>query len=128
MAIDPTSDTVQATVEAIAPELVGADPILFGIILDDVKIIIKKENWKNNTERAQRYLVAHLMTLSNANNKLKNAGSLGGVESQKVGDVEISYGAIDINDKSRFDETSYGRVFNQIQKQTFPSVFSVKPG
>lgn len=111
------ANTTQANVELIAPELktAGIDPETWALVLADVANEVPSSVFGVQQERAQRYLAAHYLTLSTPSN-LRNAHASGPVTAEKSGDVSRNYGLAEEGKQNAFDETSYGRVFNQIKK------------
>ena len=122
-------DTTKEKVLALASELsVIADDDLWTMILEDVASQITYDVYGKNEERAQRYLAAHLLTLTvNASNG--SASATGGTKRAKTHRVEAEYSDLtsNISDANRYDETSYGRVFITIRKQSImkPRVYTI---
>lgn len=122
------SDTTAGNIKLIAPELsefICGNDNLVDLIISDVAGQISSATYGSKQERAQRYLAAHYLTLSKQAGE--GVGGSGPVESEKVGDVEVKYGKVDFADKSRFDETSYGRVYKTIRSGCIGAFMSVMP-
>ena len=110
--------TTADNVSAIAPEMksfIDGNKCIVDLILSDVSGEVKQGIFGTKQERAQRYLAAHYLTLSNP---ATSSGSSGAVKKEKVGDVEVEY-----TDASQmkgaqvgYAETSYGRVYLQIRR------------
>lgn len=110
--------TTADKVSAIAPELksfIDDNSCIVALILADVSDEVKQGVFGAKQERAQRYLAAHYLTLSNP---ATSSGASGPVTKEKVGDIETSYG-----DTSKakgaligYSETSYGRTYLAIRK------------
>lgn len=110
--------TTADKVSAIAPELkdfIDGNSCIVNLFLADVASEVKQGVFGPKQERAQRYLAAHYLTLSNP---ATSSGSSGAVKREKVGDIEKEY-----TDASKakgtqigYNETSYGRTFLQIRR------------
>ena len=123
-------DTTKANVLLLAPELkdkAGFDD-LYELLAADVRAEITEAIYGSQQERAQRYMVAHLATLSGVSLSVP-PNAAGPIEVQKVGDVWATYKASAITDGvTRLDETRYGRIFTTINKATVMSFRTFKPG
>ncbi len=111
------SDTTSENVALVAPELkefICGNDKLVDLILEDVAGQITSAKYGSKEERAQRYLAAHFLSL--AKQAGEGVGGSGPVEKEKVGDVEVQYGKADFADKTRYDETSYGRTYMSIRR------------
>lgn len=110
--------TSKDNISAIAPELksfIDDNSCVVDLILADVASEVRQSVFGSKQERAQRYLAAHYLTLSNP---ATSSGSSGPVTKEKVGDVEKSYGDSS-NAKGAqigLSETSYGRTYLQIRR------------
>lgn len=110
--------TTKDRISAIAPELkdfIADDSCVVSIILEDVASEVKQGVFGSKQERAQRYLAAHYLTLSNP---ATSSGSSGAVKREKVGDVEKEYTDASQLKGSQvgYSETSYGRTYLQIRR------------
>jgi len=76
--------------------------ILFNLLLEDVILQVTELNFKDEQERAQRYLLAHLLTITNIDPD--NTDDIIGLVQEVVGDVQYKYGT----DFSKLDEAFYG--------------------
>ena len=122
------SDTTSKNVELIAPELavfMCKNGDLVTLILEDVAGQISSARYGAKEERAQRYLAAHFLRLAYSSS-LGQGGS-GPVEMEKVGDVQIKYGANNFMDASRYDETPYGRTYMTIKRGCIVPFMTVTP-
>ena len=122
------SDTTTKNVELIAPELavfICQNGGLVTLILEDVAGQISSARYGAKEERAQRYLAAHFLSLAYTSSLGQGGG--GPVEMEKVGDVQIKYGANNMMDKSRYDETSYGRTYMTIRRGCISTFHTVTP-
>lgn len=116
------ANTTRDNVILIAPELCGVSEPLFALILADVAIEVGTI-FGRNQEKAQRYLAAHYLTLSNPDNVSRNPNVVGAISQIKTGDESMSYGD-GIKDPTRYDTTSYGRVFKSMMRSSVhPAVF-----
>lgn len=107
-------NTTKANVLLIAPELAVVTDDLFNLVLADVALDITSGIYGARQERAQRYLVAHVLTLSGV---ISTSSKIAGpTTAEKVGDVSTSSWALNLRDTNRYDETIYGRTFNLIRK------------
>ncbi len=104
--------TTQTNVLLIAPELSGIAAEVWMLILADVALEVPSSVFGSRQEQAQRYMAAHYLTLIAASNKQ----TAGPISSESVGQVSLSYAAANYRDRSRYDETVYGRQFIQIRK------------
>lgn len=104
--------TTQRLVLAIAPELFTVAAETWTMILADVAADVSLSTYGTRQERAQRYLAAHYLTLIASSSKQTS----GPVSSESVGQVSVSYAAVNYRDRSRYDETVYGRQFVNIRK------------
>lgn len=106
------ADTTQVNVEAIAPHLTTVAEALWTLILADAARKITGAVYADDEEEAQRYWVAHVLTL------LQNSAD-GGlyVMEETVDRVTIKPGALKgIDDPNRFDTTPYGQHYNTLRK------------
>lgn len=127
------SDTTAERVKAIAPELTSFIDTdlngIVGIILEDVQLQVTNAVYGEKEERAQRYLAAHLLTLSRQGTDGASSGASGPLKRVKVGMEEREYAisGSDFSDLSRLDETSYGRVFVDIRKSCVVGFDVIRP-
>jgi len=106
------ANTTQDNVLAIAAELDNISPDAWTLILSDVANEISSSIYGSKQERAQRYLAAHYLTLIAASSKQ----AAGLVSAESAGQVSVSYAQVNYRDRNRYDETSYGQIFNQIRR------------
>lgn len=122
------SDTTADKVKLIAPELsefICGNDNLVDLILEDVAGQINSATYGSKQERAQRYLAAHFLSLAFSSSQ--GVGGSGPIESEKVGDVEVKYGKVDFADKSRYDETPYGRTYKVIKSSSIGAFMTITP-
>jgi len=109
-------NTTQANILLIAPELSAiSDANIWALILADVTADVISTTFGTKQEIAQRYLAAHRLTLSLPSN-LRNPNVAGPLSAESTGKVSRSYGKGSYVGADRNDETSYGRMFNQIKR------------
>lgn len=95
---------------------------LFELILADVILQVTEVDptrFREEQERAQRYLVAHLLTLLNTD---PDAGDLSTpFNKEYVGDVQYHYDSMSLRtaDEAFFMRTPYGEVFYEIYKRRY---------
>jgi hypothetical protein len=117
------ANTNRNNVLLIAPELSGVSQDLITLVLADVAIEVGTI-FGRKQEQAQRYLAAHYLTLSNPCNVSRNPNVSGPISQMKTGDESVSYGGGKVKNPSRYDETSYGRMFESIKRTcVHPAVF-----
>lgn len=87
---------------------------LFELLLEDVILQVTELNFKSEMERAQRYLLAHLLTLTNVDSEEEPDAS--DIIQETVGDISYRYGSIDYSklDDIFYGKTPYGVVFYEI--------------
>ena len=105
------SDTTAKNVELIAPELavfMCQNGDLVTLILEDVAGQISSARYGAKEERAQRYLAAHFLSL--AYSASLGQGGSGPVEMEKVGDVQVKYGA------NSFMDSKISREFDDFRR------------
>jgi len=107
--------TTKTNVLIIAPELTTVSDDAWTLVLSDVAAQVSSAVYGTDQERAQRYLAAHYLTLVALSSSIGSQAS-GPVVSESVGQVSKTYAQGSYADKNRYDETSYGRMFNQIRK------------
>jgi len=121
------ANTTQSKILAIAPELdENIEPSTWNVIIADVITAVTYSIYGAQQERAQRYLAAHLLTLS-ANVPLRSPGASGPVTSEKTSEVGVSYAQSKSRRQTQYDETSYGRIFAQIRKNKVIPFLSMVP-
>jgi len=121
------SDTTKSNVLLIAPELdIDISDDTWTIILSDVSASVTYSIYGAQQERAQRYLAAHLLTLS-IDSPLRSSGASGPITSEKTSEVSVNYAQSKRKRQSQYDETSYGRIFAQIRKNKIIPFLSVVP-
>lgn len=121
--------TTKENIIAIAPELesfISGESCVVGLILSDVQSEVTQGVFGSKQERAQRYLAAHYLTLSNP---ATSSGSSGAIKKEKVGDIEKEY-----TDSSKvkgaqigLSETSYGRTYLSIRRGCIVSFRTYAP-
>lgn len=79
---------------------------LWDLLIEDVNLMVNEETFVEEIERAQRYLMAHLLTITR---RLKNTSM---TTSEKVGDISVSYA--DPLSSEGMSLTGYGLVFRGI--------------
>ena len=109
--------TTKANVLVIAPELSNVSDGLFDLVLNDVTKLVSTSFGKNQ-EMAQRYLAAHLVTVSSPDYKNRT----GPVVRYKLGPEEIEFADMDLKSDEFMLSTKYGRHYQTIGKQSiFPA-------
>ena len=111
------ADTTQSAVLSIAPELASVSQDAWDTVLADAALQIGA-NWGRKQEMAQRYLVAHRLTL------IARKDKMGEITSERTGDVSVSYATGGSGD---YSETVYGREFERIRRGTFAGFMTVTP-
>jgi len=120
-------NTNKDLVLVIAPELANiTNNLLWDTILDDVANDVTVSVFGTKQERAQRYLAAHLLTLSNPDSN-RNPLASGPITSEKTGPLSVSYGSISKTD-GELDSTNYGREFMRIRKGCIIGIRTIIPG
>jgi hypothetical protein len=91
--------------------------VLFELLLEDVILQVTELNFHEEMERAQRYLLAHLLTLTNIDSDKKP--NLSDIIHEVVGDISYRYGNIDYSklDDVFYGKSVYGVVFYEIMKR-----------
>lgn len=116
------ADTTSDNVKLIAPELatfIGDNGNLVTLILSDVAGQVDSATYRSKQEQAQRYLAAHLLTISEQGSSGASSGAGGPLKREKVGQLEKEYATgstSGVTGVSRLDETKYGRIFVDIRK------------
>lgn len=105
--------TTKTNVLIVAPELSTVEDDAWTLVLADVASEISASVYGSKQEMAQRYLAAHYLTLISMSADAKQTS--GPVSSETVGQVSKSYAQVNYRDRNRFDETVYGRMFNQLR-------------
>ena len=122
-------NTLKGNILLIAPELSSIiDNNVWSLVLSDVSYECDYSTYGVNQERAQRYLSAHYLTLIKQSKDGESSNASGPMTQDKVGDLQRSYQSNSFNDKSRYDETKYGRIFKQIMRSTVTPFMCVSPG
>lgn len=103
--------TTKAAVLLTAPELSTVTDDQWTQAIDDAELLMNSTAFDTRAELAARYLVAHLLTMSQ-----RRGG--GNVSSVSVGPVSVQYGISVASDASTFDQTSYGRQFKLLARLT----------
>lgn len=120
-------NTTKDLVLIIAPELANiTNNLLWDTILDDVASDVTASVFGIKQERAQRYLAAHLLTLSNPDSNINPLAS-GPITSERTGPLAVSYGSIS-NINGELDSTNYGREFIRIRKGCIVGIRTIIPG
>lgn len=121
------ANTNKPLVLAIAPELADiTDNLLWDTILNDVADDVTASVFGTKQERAQRYLAAHLLTLSRPQDR--NPHASGPITSEKTGPLAVSYANPKVNSNGELDSTSYGREFMRIRKGCIVGIRTFIPG
>ena len=111
------ADTTQSAVLAIAPELAAVSQDAWDTALSDAALQVGP-NWGKKQEMAQRYLVAHKLTL------IARADKGGEITSERTGDVATTYAAAE---SGNYSETAYGREYDRIRHCTIAGFMTVTP-
>ncbi len=111
------ADTTQSAVLAIAPELAAVSQEAWDTALSDAALQVGP-NWGKKQEMAQRYLVAHKLTL------IVRADKGGEITSERTGDVATTYAAAE---SGNYSETVYGREYDRIRHGTIAGFMTVTP-
>lgn len=106
--------TTRDDVIAIAPELAAVpagEP--WDAVLGFVQVEVNVDSWGGlpRANRAARYLVAHLLTMT------QEEGSDYPIQMEKVGDVSRSYAVPTSFGDGDLDNTSYGREYQRLLRQ-----------
>lgn len=110
------SATTKGNILKIAPELSAiTDDDVWTLVLADVADEVEYTVFGTKQEKAQRYLAAHYLTLLMPDNS-RNPATAGPITSETAGKVSRSYGLAQVKGQNRYDETSYGRVFNLMRR------------
>ena len=110
------SATTKGNILKIAPELSAiTDDDVWTLVLADVAEEVESSVFGTKQEKAQRYLAAHYLTLLKPDSS-RNPATAGLITAETSGKVSRSYGLSQVKSRNRFDETSYGRVFNAIRR------------
>lgn len=119
-------NTTKELILVIAPELSDiTNNVLWDTILNDVADDVVASVFGTKRERAQRYLAAHLLTLSRPENR--NPHASGPVTSERTGPLAVSYAGLPKSD-GELDSTIYGREFKRIRKGCIVPIKSFIPG
>jgi hypothetical protein len=92
---------------------------LFNLILADVILVCPEDVFSTEQERAQRYLIAHILTVSADES---SAAPLNSARWDIVGDVQYRTGASMIMatpDQNIFSSTKYGEIYWDIYKRHY---------
>jgi len=128
------ASTTKARVLIVAPELQYMSDEVFNAAIAQANIEVTLSGYGSKQQIAQDWYVAHVVKLiretsgdvSGGGSYTGNASSAaGGVSKEKVEGLEKQYAIMAgiLQDGNRFDETSYGRIFNTIKpiKKSFSS-------
>ena len=127
------SDTTRENVELIAPELSDMPDDLWTLILEDALDWITESAYGKKEEMAQRYWVAHTLTvLKNTNGgdgSISKVVAPGALTREKVSEVEKEYSDLmrNLNDANRYDTTPYGVAFNLIRNRCLIRYINIRP-
>lgn len=121
---DALSFTLSVTANLTATLVAAAkdNNTLFEIILADVIVQVTElapVRFEEEQERAQRYLAAHLLTLTNTD---PDSGDLGkDFNKEYVGDVQYHYESRELRsmEEAFFMRTPYGEIFYDIYKRRY---------
>lgn len=83
---------------------VAVPETLWDILLEDAEDIINEDTFKAEINRAQRYFMAHMLTMH------KDGNADAGVSSQAVGSVSVSYAT----PTNEYSKTRYGAIYYRI--------------
>ena len=101
------ADTSKANVLIVAPELSTVAEAVWTLILADVATEITTSMISGSyQERAQRYLVAHLLTIHN-----RNASAPAGAASESIARASVTYAHGGLLDVDFLRSTKYGVEF-----------------
>lgn len=113
------------TVSSVQPEFVISTKqkrytgsMLWELLLEDVQLQVTPRNFKDETERAQRYLMAHLLTVTNVNQDEFTPITKDVIE-EHVGDVRIKFATdfTKLDAEGTYRMTTYGQTFLEIYKR-----------
>lgn len=113
-------NTTKELVWVIAPEFKCTSPALIELILLDAQGMVGT-NYGAKQEIAQRYLVAHLLTIFAP--AAQDVGT--GILKERLGDEDVTYLKPDKWDE--FNSTKYGIMYNKIAKRAITTVRFITP-
>ena len=96
--------------DVLAPEFADKPIATLDILTPIVERQVKVSKWRDKTDEAVVYLVAHMLKMSERN------GRVGGITSQSVGSLSKGFSGLSTN-KGSLDLTSYGVEFQRIRRQ-----------
>lgn len=97
-----------AEVKAYAPELSAVDDLRVDLFVGFAGDFVSPSQFGLKCKHAKILMACHLLTIAN------RGGTGGGVTSEKVGDLQVSYGSMSTNDA--LDTTSYGQTFKALRR------------
>lgn len=102
-----------ATIKAHAPELAALTDPFVGLYIELAKDNVGVSAWGDKYDRAVTMLTCHYLTMRGR----AASGAAGPVTSKKVGDLQISYGAITgyLTDAS-LNSTEYGQIYLHMRR------------
>ena len=80
---------------------------LWELFAEDIANVVNEDTFKDEIERAQRYLMAHMLTLKNS-----GLNNMAGVNSERVGDISVQYS--DPMSQEGLGLTGYGLIYKGI--------------
>lgn len=95
----------------------------FNLLLNDVELqVTEKDPFRFGVEqeRAQRYLLAHLLTLATSGED-DDSSSYGDIKKETIGDISYTYATPSsyTTPEEYYNSTVYGRVFYSIQQRLY---------
>lgn len=107
------ADVIVSDITSSFPEFAATDPALIQIAINDAKLFINRSVWGPKYNTGWKYFAAHLLKSSpNANG---GGGAGGAVTMEKVGDLQVSYGQVQVTNEDH-SSTHYGRIFDQLMR------------
>ncbi len=101
-----------ADVKKFAPEFSDLTNQRIQLFIDMAGRNLNSEYWGEKYNDGHMLLTSHYLTLG------ERQGIGGSISSEKVGDLAVSYAGV--SDKSKFGQTSYGQMFEQMMKTLGP--------
>lgn len=111
---------------AFSDDILYSDDLIFSVANESILLYLGNDvlRWVNqaNYDLAQRYIVAHLLTMSVSQNAGDSGSKSGSITSKSAGGVSVSKSTVSTtqtNDDLFFNSTSYGQMFVQLRNRLF---------
>lgn len=108
----------------VAPEFSGVEETTVDLFIEYARQFVAEGQWKSKAKQGIVWMACHMMkTVGLGSGGSSGTGTSGPMTSEKVGDLQRSYGQLSLQGGTALDQvlaqTKYGQMFIMIRKTIF---------